>query len=171
MSMSEQISDTRSHVNEWYVDIPEKKEKLQSWKWGTIATTKYRAVHLRTRREHWQWLALWPPWHEGWEGHWPGLSWRKLCKVFEQLHAKTTKEFRQVCWHPLIIQWWLNLKLLSSSAYHATRTAGFIKLPSERTLSDYTHIISKSPRIPRIPPLSESAAHQGRETGQFTWTP
>jgi hypothetical protein len=31
------------------------------------------------------------------------------------------------------------LKLLSSSAYHATRTAGFIKLPSERTLRDYTH--------------------------------
>ena len=31
------------------------------------------------------------------------------------------------------------MKLLSSSAYHATRTAGFIKLPSERTLRDYTH--------------------------------
>ena len=28
---------------------------------------------------------------------------------------------------------------MSSSAYHATRTAGFIKLPSEMTLRDYTH--------------------------------
>lgn len=42
-------------------------------------------------------------------------------------------------WHPLIIRWCLNLKLISSAAYHATRSAGFIKLPSERTLRDYTH--------------------------------
>ena len=28
---------------------------------------------------------------------------------------------------------------MSSSAYHGARTAGFIKLPSERTLRDYTH--------------------------------
>ena len=38
-----------------------------------------------------------------------------------------------------MIHWCLNLKLLSSAAYHAMRTAGFIKLPSERTLRDYTH--------------------------------
>ena len=31
------------------------------------------------------------------------------------------------------------MKFISSAAYHATRTAGFIKLPSERTLRDYTH--------------------------------
>lgn len=37
-------------------------------------------------------------------------------------------------------RWCLNIKLLSSSAYHCLRTAGFIKLPSERTLRDYTHI-------------------------------
>ena len=30
-------------------------------------------------------------------------------------------------------------KLISSAAYHATRSAGFIKLSSERTLRDYTH--------------------------------
>ena len=32
-------------------------------------------------------------------------------------------------------------KLLSSAAYHSLRTSGFIKLPSERTLRDYTHFI------------------------------
>lgn len=46
---------------------------------------------------------------------------------------------RQVRWHPVIIKWCLNLKLLSSSSYHALRSSGFIKLPSERTLTDYTH--------------------------------
>ena len=44
-------------------------------------------------------------------------------------------------WHPMMIRWCLNLKLLSSSAYHALRTSGFLKLPSERTLRDYTHFI------------------------------
>ncbi len=57
----------------------------------------------------------------------------------EQLRAAKARDPRHVCWHPLIIRWCLNLKLLSSSAYHATRTAGFIKLPLERTLRDYTH--------------------------------
>ena len=38
-----------------------------------------------------------------------------------------------------VYRWCLNLKLLSSSAYHCLRTSGFVKLPSERTLRDYTH--------------------------------
>ena len=53
--------------------------------------------------------------------------------------SSSAKDPRQVRWHPLITRWCLNLKLMSSSAYHATRTAGFIKFPSERTLRDYTH--------------------------------
>ena len=31
------------------------------------------------------------------------------------------------------------MKLLSSAAYHSLRTSGFIELPLERTLRDYTH--------------------------------
>lgn len=57
----------------------------------------------------------------------------------EQLRAARLKDLRQMRWHPLIIRWCLNLKLISSAAYHATRSVGFIKLPSERTLRDYTH--------------------------------
>ena len=30
---------------------------------------------------------------------------------------------------------------LSTSCYHALRTSGFLKLPSERTLRDYTHYV------------------------------
>lgn len=67
------------------------------------------------------------------EGSFGRLFWE------EQLRATKAKDPRQVRWHPLIIRWCLNLKLLSSSAYHATRTAGFIKLLPERTLRDYTH--------------------------------
>ena len=39
----------------------------------------------------------------------------------------------------MMIRWCLNLKLLSSSSYHTLRTSGFLKLPSQRTLRDYTH--------------------------------
>ncbi len=40
-------------------------------------------------------------------------------------------------WHPMMIRWCLNLKLLSSSSYHALRTSGFLRLPFERKLRDY----------------------------------
>ena len=63
----------------------------------------------------------------------------------EQLKAATAKDSRQVRWHPTLIKWCLNLKLLSSSAYHALRTSGFLKLPSERTLQDYVHYFSNKP--------------------------
>ena len=43
-----------------------------------------------------------------------------------------------------MVRWCLNLKLLSSAAYHSLRTSGFLTLPSERTLRDYSHFI-KSP--------------------------
>ena len=63
----------------------------------------------------------------------------------EQLKAAASKRPCQVRWHPVMIKWCLNLKLLSSSAYHALRTSGFIKLPSERTLRDYVHYFSNKP--------------------------
>ncbi len=62
----------------------------------------------------------------------------------EQLKAATASDNRRVRWHPVIIKWCLNLKLLSSSSYHALRTSGFIKLPSERTLFDYTHYFANA---------------------------
>lgn len=63
----------------------------------------------------------------------------------EQLKAASVSDSRQTRWHPVIIKWCLNLKLMSSSAYHALRTSGFIKLPSERTLRDYTNYFANKP--------------------------
>ena len=39
----------------------------------------------------------------------------------------------------LSIKWCLSLKLQSSSCYNALRSSGVIKLPSDRTLWDYTN--------------------------------
>ena len=52
----------------------------------------------------------------------------------QQLANAKKSETRLYRWYPLIIKWCLNLKLLSSAAYHALRSSGFITLISERTL-------------------------------------
>ena len=42
-------------------------------------------------------------------------------------------------WHPLVVRFTLNVKYMSTSAYKAVRQSGIISLPSEGTLSDFTH--------------------------------
>ena len=57
----------------------------------------------------------------------------------EQRKFNHLKNKRQMKWHPVIIRFALALKYASSSAYRMVSSSGFIKLPSERTLRDYTH--------------------------------
>ena len=70
-----------------------------------------------------------------------------LKKIFweQQLKVASVKNKRQIRWHPLIIKWCLSMKLSSSAAYRAMRETGFITLPSEHTLCDYTHIFKAKP--------------------------
>ena len=49
------------------------------------------------------------------------------------------KDSRQMRWDPVMVRWCLYLRHLSSSAYDTVRESGAIKLPSQRTLRDYTH--------------------------------
>ena len=58
----------------------------------------------------------------------------------EQQKAASVSNSRQTRWHPVLIKWCLNLKLLSTSAYHALRTSGFIKLYPLKGLCMTTHI-------------------------------
>ena len=57
----------------------------------------------------------------------------------QQRRYNSLKDKRQMRWHPLVIRFALNLKYLSGTAYRAVHQSGLINLPSERTLSDYTH--------------------------------
>ena len=50
-----------------------------------------------------------------------------------------------MCWHPGIIKWCLYLRYQSSKAYETVRSSGVIKLPSQRTLRDYSHCVSSEP--------------------------
>ena len=62
-------------------------------------------------------------------------------RIFWGQHSKAIRQndARQIRWHPAMIKWCLSLKLQSSSCYNALRSSGVIKLPSDRTLRDYTN--------------------------------
>ena len=57
----------------------------------------------------------------------------------QQKTYNSLKDKRQMKWHPVVIRFALNLRYMYTSAYQAVCQSGFINLPSERTLSDYTH--------------------------------
>ena len=63
----------------------------------------------------------------------------------QQLKAAKVKGPNGFRWHPIMIRWCLNLKMMSSVAYHAMRSAGFVTLPSERTLQDYSNFFQPKP--------------------------
>ena len=58
----------------------------------------------------------------------------------QQQQASQYKNSRSMRWHPLFIKWCLYLRHVSGRAYETVRKV--IKLPSQRTLRDYTHYIN-----------------------------
>ena len=67
----------------------------------------------------------------------------------QKIENSNKSDVRQYRWHLIMIKWCLNLKLISSAAYHAMRSTGFVTLPSERTLRDYTNYIKSLPGYQR----------------------
>lgn len=63
----------------------------------------------------------------------------------QQQQASSVKNSRSMRWHPPMIKWCIYLRHLSSGAYEALRTSGCVKLPSQRTLQDYTHYVRACP--------------------------
>lgn len=63
----------------------------------------------------------------------------------QQVKANKVKGKTGMRWHPLILRWAIQIKMLSSSAYDSL--CQFIKLPSERTLFDYSHVYEEKPGI------------------------
>ena len=144
-------TDTSNHTNNRFLNSPQKKEKLKMLKKRAgDAELKVKLLQKKitemtsTEGEsldtslHGDILSIMTEKNEDVMKTFHQGSFRRLFWE-EQLKAASQKDPRQMRWHPLIIRWCLNLKLMSSSSYHAFRTAGFIKLPSERTLYDYSH--------------------------------
>ena len=76
------------------------------------------------------------------ENH-PDGSFRQLFWDQQIQALKLQDKKCQIRWHPALIKWCLHIKYKSSSAYHAIRSTGVLTLPSERTLSDFTHVVKE----------------------------
>ena len=149
-------SDTSSHTNDRYLNTPEKKAKMESLRKRAhnaeeeVKRLKDKVRTLLQQGEnvdnelHSDLVSIMKENADQVRKAYPENSFSRLFWD-EQLKAASAKDPRQVRWHPVLIKWCLNLKLLSSSAYNAMRTSGFLKLPSERTLRDYVHYFSSKP--------------------------
>eukprot|EP00795_Rhopilema_esculentum_P004986 gene4986-21354_t len=65
------------------------------------------------------------------------LFWKEQCKAFQS----SDKGLR---WHPMMIRFALHLHMRSPSTYRALKQSLVLKLPSERTLRDYSNIVHPS---------------------------
>ena len=59
----------------------------------------------------------------------------------QQREAMGKSNPRQMRWHPMMIKWCLHLHMLSSASYNSIRSTGVLKLPSDRTLRDYSNVV------------------------------
>ena len=62
-----------------------------------------------------------------------------------QMRASAVTKASSMRWDPLMIRWCLYLRHVSSSAYETVRETGIVKLPSQRTLRDYTYTAKAAP--------------------------
>ena len=150
---SKQVSESAKHTNNCYLNTPQRKRKLEHLQ-VRASNAEKEVKKLQERIEQCaerNGVQIQPSLNDDFihimkenaahiEENFPEGSFRHLFWE-QQFRAAKTKHARQMRWHPCMIRWCLNLKLLSSAAYHSLRTSGFIKLPSERTLRDYTHFI------------------------------
>ncbi len=150
-------SDTSNHTNERYLNSPQKKMKMTSLKKEAVAAKaavkrlKEKIMRIQEQQSESVSNGLNSDLTQIMNDNvhvvhktYPENSFARLF-FDEQIKAASVKDRRQVRWHPLLIKWCLNLKLLSSSAYSAMRTSGFLTLPSERTLRDYVHYFEHRP--------------------------
>ena len=76
---------------------------------------------------------------------------REDCTYFQrifwqqQVLAASKKDARGMRWHPLMIKWCIYLRAQSQGAYETLRQSKCIRMPSQRTLRDYTHHLKSEP--------------------------
>ena len=148
---NELVTCNSKYTNNKYLKSPEKTEKLKTLQIKVLeAEKKIKSLKLKMSKMssgvsideglHTDLLDI-AEQHNTWIMElFPVGSFRRLFWE-EQVKAAKLSDARQMRWYPMMIRWCLNLKLLSTSAYHSMRTSGFIKLPSERTLRDYTSFL------------------------------
>ena len=99
----------------------------------------------------------------------PPNSFQQL--FWQQQHEAALKSnAKGMRWHPMIIRWCLYLRHRSSGAYDTLRESGCLKLPSQRTLRDYTyHVKAKVGFSSEVDTMLMRAAElsQSKELAQY----
>jgi len=85
--------------------------------------------------------------------------------LFWRQQQQALRSGKGVRWHPLMIEWCLYLHHCSSGAYKMLRNSKCLRLPSERTLRDYTHFNSTKAGF------SDATDDQLREYARLNGTP
>ena len=127
---SDMISDASSHANIRYMNTPEKKKKISNLKKRVQSAEKELSklqakVKQLTQKQgesvsdalHDDLRSIMEENSDQIAKAYPEGSFRRLFWE-EQLRAASLKDSRAMRWHPLIIRWCLNLRLISSAAYH-----------------------------------------------------
>ncbi|KAJ8305335.1 LOW QUALITY PROTEIN: hypothetical protein KUTeg_015880 [Tegillarca granosa] len=94
-------------------------------------------------------------------------------RLFLEQHTNFEKSGKNgIRWHPMIIRWCLFIrnKSVKAKAYDAIRDAGFIQLPSARTLFDYSHYTKsalgiQSDVLKKLQPLEQHFGPYLHKTG------
>ena len=151
-------TDSHSHTNYRHLSKPEMKERMKSLHSETrvckqqishlyariddliaqrsIAVDDDLGAHLKDITD--QYSSKVAECHP--EGSFAKSFWDAQCKALSLKNMKSMK------WDPVVIRWCLYLRHLSgSSAYEMLRESGVIKLPSQRTLRDYTYYTKAAP--------------------------
>ena len=145
-----------SHINNRYLSSPEKVRKINELQANLRAahhklneikqflTTEVEEKGMQLHDDtHNDLLSIMQENSQNIESNFPNNSFRQLFWK-QQFEAALKNNPKQMKWHPLMIKWCLSIKLKSSTTYEKLYTSGLLRLPSQRTLRDYTHVIKPS---------------------------
>lgn len=75
----------------------------------------------------------------------PGSFQRIFWEQQKDCLSRSGNDMKGMRWHPLLIKWCINLRHLSAKSYEMLRESGVVRLPSQRTLRDYTNCVKAFP--------------------------
>ena len=142
-----------SHINNRFLSSPEKIRKINELqanlraahhKLNEFLTTEVEERGIQLHDDiHNDLLSIMQENSQNIDINFPNNSSRQLFWK-QQFEAALKNDPKQTKWHPLMIKWCLSIKLKSSTTNETLCTSGLLRLPSQRTLRDYTHVIKPS---------------------------
>lgn len=146
-SPSSQVVSSTSHANDRWMCTPQRKEKVSKLK-SRMRLCEKKVKYIKAKIGESvtkKGINADDSLHEGLHMIMDDMIKKKYSEnsfhrlFWSQQVQNVSRDSRHRRWHPMLIRWCLNLKMLSSSAYDSLRR--ILTLPCGRTLQDYTHFI------------------------------